>query len=251
MIEQCCFSSRIKFFEDGFIKKWGITSYKGNLDSSCIFVGMYDETDFNIIKKHKGFKVLLQTGSMNYNKNNQFIENLVLDNNMYFIWSFFCKFPLEAKVKEIHLPIKDYSRFIPNVMGDKIFMYLGSEARKNRYGYELAEEIKKHISFDIIYGMFIPTKDYKTEYYDNCFLNLNLSITGCGGFTTAYELGYMGRYSISTSKARMPMFIKFNNLCNIIVIIRKEARKIGTIQPSLMDRYHVTTDDWKNESFWE
>jgi hypothetical protein len=250
MITQCKFSPRVISFENGFKQKWGVSSYKSYTDS-CIFVGMYDQQDFDVIKNHKGFKVLLQTGTLDFKKNYEFIKRLAEDNNMFFIYSFFSGFPDNAKVKEIHLPIRDYSAFKIIPLGDKVYTYLGSPPQAKRWGYDLVEEVERKTGFEIIRGFIGHTMDFvKKEFYDKCFINLNLSISGCGGFTTAYELGYMGRYSITTSKADMPMFIRFNSVNDIVNIIDGESEKIGTIPEPIMNGYHISTDDWKQESFW-
>ena len=250
MITQARISARIRIrkrFEDGFLKLWSLKPY-ASIYEPTIFLGMYDSIDFNIIKRHKGFKVLLHTGSRDYEQNNEYIKRLSA--GTWFIDSFYCHFPKGVKVKELHLPIKDYSRFKPNMLGDKIFIYLCNEKLKERYGYELAEKVRRAVRYEVVSAYYNNGVDYKGKYYDNCFVNLNLSPSGCGGFTTAYELGYMGRMSITTSEAPYPMFIRFNDFDDLIDKINIESKKIGTIQPSLMDGFHTKDDSWKKEEFW-
>jgi len=244
MITQYRFSSRVAHFEKLFAAKWGMNSYM-NCQEPCVFIGLYDDTDFNIIRKHSGFKVLWQTGTPDVKRNNEYIRALAPDT--VFINRFYCHFPQGANVKNVHIAIKDYSEFTPNIMGDKIYIYLGAGSSRNLYGYRQAEELKKLVKYDILYGLAGKNIDYKKEYYDKCFANLNLSLSGRCGFTTAFELGYMGRMSLTTSNAQYPMLRRGN----MVDMINEESHKIGTIQPSMMDGFQITDDRWKKISFWQ
>ena len=249
MITQAYISRRIRSrYQEGFLKLWDLKPYNSEHEPT-IFIGMYDDVEFRQIKNHKGFKVLLQTGSRDYNQNDKYIQ--MLTPTTHFVDVFYCHFPRAAKVKNVRIPMKDFSDFKPNVLGDKIYVYLCNERLKERYGYKIVQKITRAVKREILIAYYTKGVDYKKLYYDRCFVNLNLSPSGCGGFTTAYELGYMGRKSLTNSTAGYPMFEQFGCLDDLIDKINIESKKIGTIQPSLMDGFHTFDNSWKNINFWQ
>lgn len=253
MITQCKFSSRVEHFKKGFIDRWKLKDYT-DLKQPCIFVGIYDDEDFKSIQQHKGIKILLPTGTLDFKKNQEYIDTLLAYKDIFFIKDWWTKYPRKANVKNINIPIKDYSLFKPNELGDKVYCYLGTEGNKVRYGFELVEKIKQETSFDILYGFRdfgkdLPIEKLQRECYDKCFVNLNLSLSGVGGFTSVNELAYMGRKSITTSNKREKFLINFKKEESIKRLIDRESRKIGTIQPSLIEDYFVG-DEWLDINFW-
>ena len=124
---------------------------------------------------------------------------------------------------------------------------------------DFINEIQKKINFEIITTSHENLKDYydikylKNEFYDKCFLNLNL--TGGHGLSTVIELGLMGRKTIFKSEYKnniqrleFPNFIDYSSIDDIIGIIDNESQKIGTIQPSI--NAHNVGDEWLNLNFW-
>lgn len=254
VISQFKFSPRVSHFEEGFKERWNLRPYD-NPDDPCVFVGIYDEEDIVAIKKHKGYKVLLPTGTLDLNKNQEYINDLFNDKKMFFIKCWWASYPASKRVKSIKVPIKDYSLFEPNPLGDKVYCYLGVSRNKHEYGYELAEWLKKQIPYEIIYGyrdpeIDLPIEKLKEQYYDKTFVNLNLSTSKVGGFTSVNELAFMGRKSITTSTRREKFLINFRKKESIIKIIEKESSKIGTIQPNLMEG-HFIGDEWLDINFWK
>ena len=112
-------------------------------------------------------------------------------------------------------------------------------------GFSFMEKLKRETSFNIIYGFLGNNIEYvKEHYYDKCFVNIKPHIVG--GTTTAVELAYMGRYTISDAKA--PFCI--NSLDNILHLIDQESKKIGTIKDPVIGDYYNTGAEWMNENFW-
>jgi hypothetical protein len=253
MITQCRFSPRVEHFKEDFLHKWNLVDYS-NLEEPCVFVGYYNQEDVTAIQKHNGYKILLPTGTVDLQKNQTYVNTLYQDKKVFFVKCWWASYPVSVKVKNIKIPMKDYSLFQPNELGDKVYCYLGVEGNKNEYGFKLAEEVKKKIPFEVIYGFRdqgknLPIKKLKENFYDKCFVNLNFSLLKVGGFTSVNELGFMGRKSITTSNRRENFLINFKKEENISKIILKESKKIGTVQPNLMDN-HFVGEEWLDMSYW-
>jgi hypothetical protein len=253
MIKQCRFSPRVEHFKEGFVNRWNLQDYF-NEEEPCVFVGLYDKEDLQAIQEHKGIKILLPTGTLNLKKNQEYIDILLTEKDIFFVKDWWTRYPKRYNVKKINIPMKDYSLFKSNELGDKIYCYLGTQGNKIQYGFKLAEKIQQETSFEIIYGFRdsgkdLPIEKLKTEYYDKCFINLNLSLLGVGGFTSVNELAFMGRKSITTSGKREKFLINFKKEDRIKNIIERESKKIGTIQPSLIDDYFVG-DEWLDVDYW-
>lgn len=252
MIEQVRFSKSIKAFEANFCKKWNVVPYY-DINKPCLFMGVYDIDDATTINNHKSLKIIFITGRLRkVYKHFKLInpKNVVLKvtkNSEDYIYDNFEEIKNKYKIKYCNFPIKDYSMFIPNILGNKIYCYLGSWKRRKYLGYNVIEEIKKNTPFEILYGFQGHTiEDLKANFYDKCFINIKPGLAT--GITSATELAYMGRYTISNSK--IPFCIGYSNIDDIIKIINQEAKKIGTIQSSLVGDYHDVDIEWKQINFW-
>jgi hypothetical protein len=243
MINQVKFSRSVQFFEKGFCKRWSVDFYK-DIDKPCLFVGLYRQEDIDVINQHNGFKVVWLTGKIQ-----KVFQQLNPDNLVILISNGVdvC-IPAEYKVKQGNIQIKDFSMFKPNKLGNKIYCYLGNGKGKHIMGYDLINQLKLLVEYKIIEGyQGHSMEQVKNNYYDNCFVNVKPNLTG--GLTSAIELAKMGRYTISNSKA---LFCKnYEGLEDMVKLIEIESKKIGTIQPSLIDGYFNIGEEWKQEKFWE
>ena len=76
-------------------------------------------------------------------------------------------------------------------------------------------------------------------------MNIKPSLTG--GMTTAIEMAYMGRKTISNASA--PFIVNYSNADDICSIITQEAKKIGqTPKPLIADDFFF--NDWQNLKHW-
>jgi len=241
MIKQVRFSNCVKFFERGFCSYWGITPYHDS-NKPCLFMGVYNMEDVDIINKHKGFKVVANTGGIR----NCFTEinptNIIVKTN-----KISGSIPPKYKTKEAMFPIKDFSIFTPNLLGDKVYCYLGTREMENEYSCGVINKLKKILPFEILCGFLGNSIEYvKKQYYDKCFINIKPNLMG--GITTAVELSYMGRKTISNTDA--PFCISYNNFDEVVNLIMAESKKIGTVQKSCIGDYYNTGEEWMNEEFW-
>jgi hypothetical protein len=125
---------------------------------------------------------------------------------------------------------------------------------KIEFKYSFVSEIQKNIDYEIVFGglgvevsTYINIESLKEQYYDKCFLNLNLSENH--GFVTVRELGLMGRKTIMNTTYDFPSIMRYDNIDHIIQLINQESKKIGTIQDSINP--HCQDDDWLFLDFWK
>lgn len=244
-IEQLKVSHGVRFFKQGLMERWDLRDYY-DINKPCLFFNINNQDDINVVKNHKGFKLIHFVNA----RGNQFIDkltnipDLVVNHNPYL------KIIENIKYKyNVNFEIKDYSPFKPNILGDRIYCYVGNDKRKELYGYDLAKEIQKRIKFKILFGLQGGTIEHvKKNYYDNCFLNLNLEKSGGGGRTTLFELSLMGRKTIMNTKFNYESVIPYDNIDDAIDIITNESNKIGTLQKSI--NVHNVTDEWIYVDFW-
>jgi hypothetical protein len=239
MIKQVRFANAVVFFKENFIKRWNLTDYN-NINEPCLFFGVYDDNDINIIKKHKGFKIVWFT---NYDKNN-LEKKLIGISDLVINYTEGVREYDKLKYKKTNIAIKDFSLFKPAPLGDKIYCYIGKGHTNNKHGFPIAEKIKKMVDFEVIYGKLGHNIDYIIEnYYKKSFININITESRRSGLTTLTEMGFMGRYSISNSLDEFPCILRYNNIEDIVNIINKETLKIGTTPKSLLSEYFSTGDE--------
>ena len=58
---QVYFSNGIKFFKEGFMKKWNLKDYT-DPNKPSIFLGLYGPQDCQIVKDHKSYEIVSLTG---------------------------------------------------------------------------------------------------------------------------------------------------------------------------------------------
>lgn len=256
---QCYVMPGIRFFEKEFIKRWKFKPYT-DINAPVVFLSVGGQNE--LINNHKGPKIVITIGPYDLpdwdivkNRKNLFI--IRPDETGY------C--PSDVIWKKDMLEIKDFSIFKPNRLGDKIYFYSGFSngwAPGTMDVLGLWDVLKNHIDYELIttqhksLGDYLKPSSLKKDYYDKCFLSINLT-EGCG-LTTVRELGLMGRKTILNPVGYEDTFSKVclwdhkgmingrsieENIPAIIKIINEEAKKIGTVQSS-MDVHTLTDDRW-------
>lgn len=244
-IKQLSVANCVKFFERGFKDRWELEPYT-NPNEPCFFLGVDNQQ--TLINNHRGPAIIYpishvdcgNLNSVNYSERITVIDSQFLDKTL----------PFRTRNAEIEL--KDYSIFKqPKPLGNKIYTYLGVDGTRGEFNPTLVNQIQQRIPYEIIYyvnksSIHLSSAELKENYYDKAFLNLNLSYGG--GLTTAREFGFMGIKTIMNTSFKLPSIIGYKSIENIIELIHEEAKKIGTIQPS-MDPHNVG-EEWKNLDYW-
>tara|TARA_R110001592_G_scaffold105935_2_gene297778 strand:- start:1896 stop:3221 length:1326 start_codon:yes stop_codon:yes gene_type:complete len=245
---QCHIGPHIQFFGKAFMKRWNFIPYTDG-NKPVVFFGINGQHE--LINNHKGPKIIITSGPEDLpdwnilkNRKNLFLLSSVDKLNK--------PIPSDVIFKREMIEMKDFSMFKPNVLGNKIYAYTGTHSWSvNHY---LRNELQKYLPYELIYKTHNSVNDYydlkylKENYYDKSFMCINLHAGF--GMTTVRELALMGRkvamnpinYTHSFGKACLPF--ELNHPTNGLVnIIKKEAKKIGTIQPSI-NLHTQNNDKW-------
>jgi hypothetical protein len=247
-IKQALVAPPISYFKKNFLYQNNLVEYF-DINQPCIFFGASHSS--NAINNHNSYKIILPATPYDYPNISNYDKTIFICSDKYLL-------PEGTIRKSLTPKIKDYSLFKPSVMGDKIYTYSGFKNGWN-LNSDLIKEIQKNIDFEIITTDHLNIKDYheidylKTNFYDKSFLCINL--TQGNGLSTAIELGLMGRKTIfknsthnSIQRLDFPNFISYNNIDDIIKIIKEESYKIGTIQDPI-DAHNIG-DDWLDLDFY-
>jgi len=245
-INQAVVANNIDFFKENFMNRWGFVEYT-DPNKPCVFFGASESED--LIQKNNSVKVVLPVSP------SDFLDFNTITNrkNLYLISPPSDSIPQEVIHKDLIVEIKDYSKFNPTPLGDKIYAYTGFKNGWFPNDISKLEEIQNHIDYEIITTSHNDKSDLydinylKENYYDKCFLNLNFSNNH--GMTTVRELGLMGRMTIMSGEYyNYPCLIRCKDNDDIIRIINEEASKIGTLQNSINS--HNIGEEWIDTEFW-
>jgi hypothetical protein len=245
-------------FKKNLINRYNFKEYYSTV-LPCFFFGAIGEIEK--INNHKGLKIVQFITPSDCLTANELINSP----NLFIIDDPNIDKGLSLNKKNIKLEFKDYSLFKPKVLEDKIYSYMRD---KQEFKYDILQRIQKKINFEIIFGglsdypstpaeLYPPIEFLKENYYDKCFLNINLSSKH--GYVTVREFGLMGIKTLMSSPYDFPSIINIKNLNNnpnvvtpdeeeIIELINMESKKIGQIQDSINP--HNVKDEWLDYDFW-
>jgi len=250
MIKQALVADSIKFFKKDFLERWYLTEYYDPREPSIFFGGRELSKH---IQNHTGFKVVLPSTPEDIPD-----FNIVTNTkNMGLVGPSRPGIPKEVVCKDFLIQIKDYTMFSPTPLGDKIYTYSGFKNGYDVYqkNLKIIQEIENRTGFEVITTSHTKLEEYysleylKTNYYDKCFVNLNLSKDGTH-LTTVLELGSMGRKSIMKKNYQnLPFVIDYADVDDIVQIIKQESKKIGTYVSSLTDTCFIG-NEWIENDFW-
>ena len=249
MIEQVRFSKSVKFFQNGFINRWGVRTYS-DTGAPTLFLGLYNDSDVDAINNHRGIKVLWHPGSVKSMFTDVDSEGLIVIVGKgvdFDIPDRYDKRVIDVPIKDF-IQIKDYSPYTPVPLGGKVYAYLGRDTKSSKtvMGYELVKYLDALLPFDFIYGYQGHSEGFVRDvYYRESFINIKPNLTG--GTTTAIEMAYMGRKTISNALA--PFILNYTNTDDICALITEEASRIGQMpEPLITDDF--VFNDWQNLKYW-
>jgi len=243
-ISQVCFGHNMSYFEKGLVNRWNLKPYTDPTLPTLFFgsAGLLD-----IIQNHKGFGLIypVDQTEIRLNSINPIKNIVVLDMPYVPISNSWNKYKGEFQ-------FKDYTLYKPNPLGDCIYIYL-MPWHSSPIISSLLNIIQNETKYKIIYPsiqhptQFLPEEELKQNYYDKCFVNLNL--TEANGLTTTRELAMMGRITISNVPVDYKCVIPYDSVETLLNLIEIEATKIGTIQPSI--DVHTLGEEWLDIEFWK
>lgn len=239
-IGQLIAGNTVSFFKNNFIERWKLSDYS-DINKPLFFFGFVGTE--NIFENHRSWKVIFPSEPndlpdftvLKNVKNTVLLVDSKLPENFYL--------PDEVIVKNIVLEIKDYSKFKPTILGDKIYYYSGfthwSPNPKN-----FIKDVQSKINYEIITTEHSSLSDYYNidylieSFYNKCFVSINFShefIGHSSGMTTCRELGLMGRKTITGyNPYSYPCLIKTSySVESVVESINAESKKINTLQNSI------------------
>jgi hypothetical protein len=239
MIKQVQFSDSVKFFKEGFKDKWQLVDYS-RISDPAIFVGIYSTLDIAKIKLHKGKKIVFVLGADIPNISRLIgVPDIIWASDKQNILDIYSRYNL-TYINEI-IPLKSFDIYRQLPKGNKIYCYINnsSEGNKSKHRIQHLEPAIQHFGKDkFIFGVHGHSSAWVREnWYRESFVNIQLN--EMAGFTSAIEMAYMGRNSISNNAA--PFCLNWKTPQDIIELIEQEQY---TPLDSSVEGYLCNSNQW-------
>lgn len=245
------------YFGKNFRERWNLDPYH-DVNLPAIFFGLYSDVDRMALSNHKSKSIVIWGGADMTPQSLSLVKKLV-DNNVCGTWAYpgsFSNILLTNKIKhkEIYVPLKNYDKFQPNILGDKIYVYKGVLGSRPEYFMwdKIIVPLIKHFGTDkIIYTENQKIEDLKTNFYDKCFVYIKPNEKG--GCTTMFELAHMGRKTLGVGHEKLPIFEGYNDMNHLIKLIEGESAYIGKYRPEiteLMNKVFINNNDWLDFKYY-
>ena len=184
-INQVYVSKSLSHLKDRFLQIYNLKSYY-HISKPCLFFGLYDKEDLNILKKHKGEKFIIWGGTdINPNYKHR-LENINYVKKIKIKTHYAISKNIEDRMKELKIPCQrfklnmvDTNIFIPSKKkGKSIFIYNGIKpGNESIYGKTYYKKvIKKLPNYKYIFSnkLNLPY-DKMPQIYKKCFIGLRLT----------------------------------------------------------------------------
>lgn len=251
-ITQLRTSAHVRFFAEGFASRWGLNPDIANYDPTqpCVFLGCYSEEDARFIRFNSSpLKVVIPTGEGSR------MDLLYGTPGLVFIspdqqWANFGGSP-DADRLPLPIPIKDFRAYTPEVMGDKVYVYIGNGDRK-KFRLDQLDRVMDAIGHDRFIlgeGLKLSASELIERYYrPSC---VNLQINPDAGFTSSVEMAYMGRPTIGNFET--PWNRPYRDEAELIKTIEWALRTLpgqfaGRCVPP---GYFHESDDWLQTEYYQ
>lgn len=252
--DQAYVSDVLPHFKKGFMDKWGFKEYT-DPTKPAVFLGLYSSKDINVFKNHKSYKILHFGGNDFHSPQIEIVRNSPNTFLVGYGWLGEGLIQNNLPYKEVIVPLKSYDEFTPTPLGENIYIYKGLHG--TRYDYfkwnEIVKPLQQVFGEDrIIYTEHKSIEEVRENYYNNCFVYVKPNERG--GSTSMWELGHMGRKTITFNQGNLPNVLNFVTLDDIIQHIMEESTKIGTIQKEVAKQTYdvmINSDKWLNIDYYE
>jgi hypothetical protein len=257
-------------FGESFLKKYNLINLNSVLDTSkphnvpCVYFGCYKSKDVRILSNNKSkFKIVVYGGTDATRRRN--LKNLQRRNGRALRHVSISRYiskdlaNLRIPYKEIGITPVDHSSYgiKPVPLGNSVYIYNCSEAKKEQYGSALYEEVirrfaksDKNIKFEVCaYDSF--SREELLRVYKRSFIGLRL-IDHDGLPNTVIELGLMGRRTVHNGG--LPSGISYNNIEDICKAIEKEYSKVGAVNKDVAEdtqKHLENSRAWLKKDYWE
>jgi len=250
-IKQVHFSEDLKFFKPDFMKRWNLEEYHDS-NSPSVFIGLYNDYDRKVFLNHKSYKVLYFGGIDLCHQNLILVSNSPKTNCIGYggDWLYTVLDTYNIFYSKNRIFLKSFDEFIPTPLGENIYVYKGFLGnRPDHYKWqEIITPLQYVFGEDrIIYTQNQTLDTLKENFYNDCFVYVKPNPRG--GSTAMFELGHMGRRTITNDHLDFSICSSYKDLNQILDIIMEESKKIGTIQTETAENLKDMFDhegDWLN-----
>jgi hypothetical protein len=253
LIAQARVSPALAFFEEEFLRKYDLRRYSSPRDPA-LFFGCYGQKDIEVIRKHRGFRVVLWGGSdAMYPRNIKALEGL-RDCFHIAISQFIERDLADRALPFVRLPVSPRllgEDFAPGPKGPALYVYTSAE-RPEFYGAETVQKLREKYS-NIEFITCTATSHGKAaliDVYRQCFLGLRL-VPHDGLSNTVVELGLMGRRTVHNGG--LPGSLPYSSFEEVCGHIAREQQEVGRTDVALADatrRFLELPPDWLTTEFY-
>jgi len=270
-------SPYLKMFGQQMMERWNLTEmtvHNFNPQTPVIVLGMHRHkipAYRTLLNLHKDPMIIFFGGHGDLaNENLKWLRELSTIKQV----NIFAKsLPLQRKLKqydlsfkEAYIPFKDYSAYKSVQLGKKIYCHLGLPTHKpalNRLGWDsMVKPLIRRYGKDLLYvpkdGRVRTQNEMIKIYNQSC---VYIKPTPLGGSTTMWDMGYMGRKTISHGMVDLPHIINGpagilhgKNLGQLYRLIDIEREKVGQTQDDIaksVKSAHEQTDVWLTFNYWK
>ena len=185
--KQCYFSRGVSMFKNRIFQKYNLVEYN-DPKNTCLFFGMYNDQDLNMIRTHEGLCIIIWCGNDANSENihsNQTINEIKNISNVIHISKSKSTY-LSLKMKDISSILVDYnvtdnSLFYPvpkNELGKKIFIFNGQhKGREHIYGDNFYNDVIKRLpDYKFVFSNDLNVNwEEMPNIYKQCFIMLRLT----------------------------------------------------------------------------
>lgn len=217
-------------FKPAIMRRWFFDTYEDNT-KPVVFFGVYQNRDIELIKNHKGPKIIVFLGN-DIDRHGHLFKD---DPNAYHVSYGPFKDKLEALgVKVYHhvTPLKEYDYWKPVPLGDCIYVYKGYiRDRKKHYKWdEVIQPLIDEFGDKVIWTNRQTERDLKLNHYSKCFAYVKP--TPIGGSTAMWELGHMGIRSFTQEHDHLNFghTVDYKDVDDLILKLKEEKSRIGQVR---------------------
>ena len=222
-----------------WLKSFGLSPYESK-KRPAVFFGCYKPEDLRVIYNHKAAVFLVWMGNDTHKREKDFIELAKL-NIIHVTWlpdaqKYLINRGIDCKL--LKLPVKEYPRPDPMVLGNKVYAYL-AKGKPEYHGSEVVESL--NINYPLLIGdnSVGSTEWYNgmnNRFYSQVFIGLALS-DYVGGGMSIQEMAVRG-IRVITNVLNLPNCIPWETKEDVERIINEEAKKIGQSNNGLVEEVY-------------
>ncbi len=229
-----------------WLRSFKLLSYQDKKKPLVVF-GCYKRDDRQVVTEHKGPVIVVWMGTDTFKRQREF-GGLKKKGITHVTWlkaaqEYLINRGIDCRL--LKLPVKEYPRPVPMVLGNKVYAYL-SKGKPKYHGSEIVKSL--NINYPLLIGdnSIIPKDWYEgkgNQFYKQAFIGLALS-NYVGGGMSIQEMAVRG-IRVVTNVMDLPNCIPWKDKEDVERIINEEAKKIGRSNNGLVEEVYDKLVDIK------